>query len=589
VLISATSPNKSPAALIQVLYAAFVNIQQNLDSQNTDERFVDKLDVVAKHLIVVAKHHADALFAQPQLSKPHFPNEVNWRFNFTIFCLLLCIRNKVAEGSVVQLLKAAMLVRWQETNLPPEAANEQTAETKLVTQKELVAKFAEQGEHIVAKLLTLPSNIMSHKLNRFSQAAPHSLHQQIFLLAGQLATLTLNISAQKTLHFSQALRLMCQHIPSAWLDILRPLMEYPGMLPTGTCIQDKQGNTSMVVAISDHGVWVKTLATKISTPLSSDIRYLARSEVVRIYAPLKLTRFAQIDAWFAAPLEANSLNDASKAPTPIAAWPTRFAINKPPPSLLDFQHEMLGNNPDIKKMAAIITREPSFVAQIQQAASHNNRLKQLVETPLHGLLVNGLLPSNRMLWQHSVLSRLSQESFPLKHDLLMFCQLYCYIVEQLSAPLAGDDAQNINMMALFRIGSVMLEPTLRDALRWHVKPQQTYLLSKLHKGAQAPNTNNMAAKLAKAWQQSPKVISVLLSVERDMANFAHTKKVDRDSCILGLGLMLGREVMFAEKAPCILSIEFANYAQKRLGLNQLERATLVERCLAKLPLSCDLS
>ncbi|NCP65672.1 MAG: hypothetical protein GW763_08835 [Paraglaciecola sp.] len=588
-LISAISANKSPAALIQVLYAAFVNIQQNLDRQIIDERFVDKLDVVAKHLVVVAKHHADALFAQPHLSKPHFPNEVNLRFNFTIFCLLFCIRNKMAEGTVVQLLKAAMLVRWQETHVSPEAANEQTTETQRVMQNDLVAKFAEQGEDIVTKLLSLPSNIMSHRLNHFSQATAQSDYQQIFVLAGQLANLTLSSGAQKTLHFSQALRLMCQHIPTTWLDILRPLMHYPGMLPTGTCIQDKQGITSMVVAINDHGVWVKTLATKTSTPHSSAVGYVARSEVVRIYAPLKLTRFAQIDTWFAAPLDADSVNDESMAPTPIAAWPIRFAINKPPPSLLDFQHEMLGNNPDIKKMAAIITREPSFVAQIQQAASHNNRLKQLVETPLHGLLVNGLLPSSRMLWQHSVLSRLSQESFPLKHDLLMFCQLYCYIVEQLSAPLMGDDAQDIKMMALFRISSLMLEPTLRHAIRWHVIPQQTYLLAKLHGGALAPNTNNMAVKLAKAWQQSPKIINILLSVERDMANFALKKKVDTECCILGLGLMLGREVMFAEKALCPLSIEFANYAQKHLGLNQLERATLVERCLAKLPLSCDLN
>jgi hypothetical protein len=589
VLISATSPSKSPAALIQVLYAAFVSIQKNLDSQTIDERVVDKLGLVAKQLIVVAKHHANVLFAQPQFNKTQYPSEVNWRFNFAIFCLLLAIRNKLDERPVLQLLKAAMLMRWQDAHFSPDSDSEQTTDTTFVMQKSLAAMFAVQGEHIVANLLTFTPNIMNPKLDHSSMVNVQALYQRIFLISGHLANLTLCAQPQKALSFSQALRFLCQRMPSAWLHILRPLMQYPSLLPTGTCIRDKHGLTSMVVAINDRGVWVKILATKTSDLPSAETRCVATSDIVHIYPPLKLTRFAQLDTWFDKPLYASSLNNEGIEATTIDAWPTRFAINKPPPSLIAFQHEMLGNNPDMKKMAMIIAREPSFVEQIQHSASINNRLRQLVETPLHGLLVNGLLPSNRMLWQHSLLSRLSQESFPLKHDLLMFCQLYCYIVEQLSASLSADDAQDVNMIALFSVGSLMLEPTLRHAIKWHVSPQHTFLFSQLHGEVQTQNANIIAIKLAKTWQQSPNVIKVLLNVERDTANFAHTNKADKISCILGLALMLGREVMFAEKTPCAMSIAFANYAQKRLELSQLDRTTLVEKCLAKMLLSCDLS
>jgi hypothetical protein len=527
----------------------------------------------------LAKHHPIPLFAQLQLYKSQFTPTFNLGFNTLIYTSLLASRNKFDDSIHQQLLFAAICLhasthkRQQETGSLP---------VSYFSMQEYQSLFSLQHRQLLRHICKV-SNYLDPNLNTRSNKFRQLDGLQICLfVAVKLAKLT-TLGANKTLlSFALALKKVCIDAPSNWYVYLRPLLDYPTLIPPGSCIKDEHDNLVISLAVQEKSHLILSLSAK-SEADSVAIRSVDTCKIRQVFPTQKLANLDKLTLYWGEHFEKTTCsNKQIKSP-----WGKQIGLGTLPSSLIAIQSELNLPIPRVDKIVEILEQEEAFSTQLQNIASANSRLMLPIVTSRHGLLMNGFDRSYQALLQHSLLSRLTQESFPLQKKLLNFTQLFCFIADAL-AKICGENSSNLaSTIGLFSLSYYFISPTIRTCIDWQTGSDEFYKISRLFKIKQTEQASQFPVKLAQAWQQNHQVIKTLqqlLAAEPFQEKAPHTA-MDLVK-IIGLALVATRKIYFGEEQMCEKTKKFEHLTLLQLAIESNHYHILIEDMALKNQIYC---
>jgi hypothetical protein len=549
------------------LYQQLKQLQTELQNQPFAATLSNRLNLFAKDWFGFAKAQPDLLFAQPQFHKADYASSLNLSFNILVYTCLLASRNKLDDAVHQQLLIAAIC---QSAYIPLNHKTKKTPPALVFPGQALLTLFQSSRWQLcrhglkINTYLVRSSDIAKNKL-----ATLDSLHSVLFI-AVQLAKLTTSTQAKAPDNFALALKKVCLGAPQNWYPTLRPLINYPSLLPPGACVADEHGEPQLCLALQSNKRLLIALAPDDTPVDQHSMRLVPQTKITQLCPALRITNSNKLkDYW-----TTSTQNTESSTAEFISPWSNKISLSTVPHSLTAIQTELSSTLPNVDKIVEILEQEQAFSAQLQNIASANSRLMLPIISSRHGLLMNGFDRSYQALLQHCLLSRLTQDVFPLQNKLLNFTQLFCFTADEL-AKLSGKNTSDLaSTVCLFAVSYYFIAPSIRTRLHWQLHPHQHYKLSHLFRVQQAEQFSQFPIKLAKAWQQPPQVLTVLQQL------FTHTSqdtlKPATNSMlnIIGLALIAARKIYFAQAPECQQTTLYEQNALKQLKLETEQFAQL---------------
>ena len=133
-----------------------------------------------------------------------------------------------------------------------------------------------------------------------------------------------------------------------------------------------------------------------------------------------------------------------------------------PASLLVIQDQLNHSNADIAVIVKAIENEPVYAHQLQVSASISNRQKQPIQNIQQCLAMLGFERANSILLQHSLMSRLNQQYFPIQQRLLTFSQFFVFIAENLADETKLVSPELASTTANFVVSRLFTLPAIRN-------------------------------------------------------------------------------------------------------------------------------
>jgi hypothetical protein len=541
------------------LYQQLEQLQTELHNLPFEATFSNRLNLFAKDWLSFAKAKPDLLFAQPQLHKVDYASSLNLSFNILVYTCLLASRNKLDDAVHQQLLIAAIC---QSAYIPLTHKTKKTHTDRTFPGHALFVLFQSPRWQICRHGLKINNYLVrSIDIGKNHLATLDRLHSVLFI-AVQLAKLTTSDQAKAPDNFALALKKVCLGAPQNWYPSLRPLLSYPSVLPPGSCVADEHDARQLCLALQSNKLLLIALAPDNEPVNQHSMRLVPQTKITQLYPALRITDRNKLKEYWAT----STQNAESSTAKFISPWSNKTSLSTVPHSLIAIQTELSSTLPNVDKIVDILEQEQAFSAQLQNIASANSRLMLPIISSRHGLLMNGFDRSYQALLQHCLLSRLTQDVFPLQNKLLNFTQLFCFTADEL-AKLSGKNASDLaSTVCLFAVSYYFIAPSIRTRLHWQLHPDEHYKLSHLFRLQQAEQFSQFPIKLAKAWQQPPQVLTILQQL------FSHTwqdtlkPKTNPMLNIIGLALIAARKIYFTQAPECKQTALFEQNALRQLKL-----------------------
>jgi HD-like signal output (HDOD) protein len=326
-----------------------------------------------------------------------------------------------------------------------------------------------------------------------------------------------------------------------------------------------------VLSISTKGLVTKLLPTKQSVAVQSDkidIQLTAADQVIQSYPCQQLNSFTRLNQWWGNDLvEWLSSNNDHEQRT---AFGEMLPIQSAPASLLVIQDQLSHINVDIAVIVKAIEKEPEHAQQLQVLASMSNRQKKPIQSIKHGLAMLGFERTNSILLQHSLLSRLNQQYFPLQRSLLTFSQFFVFIVGELATKTKLVSPELARTTAYFVVSRLFTLPSIRTLNNWERTTDPTFKLASLIKEKETENLKNDGFLLAKTWQQNKQMLEVLLHYDLVMLKQQNKRATNQYCYLIGLSLTLAQEHYFSGTTHCKETELYFKAGLTELGLIQAD-------------------
>ncbi|GGO72027.1 hypothetical protein [Bowmanella pacifica] len=368
------------------------------------------------------------------------------------------------------------------------------------------------------------------------QAAFNRLHapQRLTLLAALLSG-----EKRRDRGFAGIVKYWAPKLPPSFLSLLDSLFPFPGLLPPGTSVELQNQQPVLILSQTPTGYLVQPLVEGEQSQVMG-IEQRTKSDIVRILPPLTVQNLEAIghfwnQEWAKLQSQSDSVLKVNKNTYPIA---------QPPAKLLVIQ-ELLGQSePDLDKLARHIADEGFLARQLSEDASRRARLKlQFVEVK-HALLFQGLARTRHLLIQQALLNRVNQRYFPLQEPLLQFTHLLVNCMDILASQHGVNDHGEVMTLGYFASAGLFTSPWLKKRITLPQSASPRYALSGLLAFPQADELLKHAIALAQGWRQEPLLIQAIRHHASPLSLMPRPAR--RLSCLLGLGLIMAREIWFAE-------------------------------------------
>jgi hypothetical protein len=581
-----------PSEIVKQHYIALAKLFKIYRVAPIDRNSLKATHDFCKSIYSAAKNEPDLIFAQPQLYKPQLPFIVNLAFNSTVLTCLFAVRNKFDPSVTIQLMCGSLSIyaleqssiekHYQTDNNNGQSA---TKTIGLINAK-FVKLLKTNQQHIWLSNYLLCSHIHVTYYPRTSLTSPITA---LAYMANKLALLCTPNKQQQPLSFANTIKQLSLICCSKWYTLLIPLLKYPSVSPPGSYIRLRDNSIHVVLSLCIEGLITKPLPTKKSVNAETGetgVRLIPLEQIIQNYPSQQLNSFTRLSQWWGPNLIdwLSSKNENEK----IVAFDSILPIQSAPASLLVIQDQLNHINADISLIVKAIEKEPAYSHQLQVSASINNRQQQPVQSIQHSLAMLGFERTNSILLQHSLLSRLNQQYFPLQQALLSFSQFFVSIAGELAAQTKLVSSELASTTAYFLVSRLFTLPSVRTLNHWHTSIHPTFKVVSLIKAKENQSLKNSAFLLASAWQQNKQILEVLQHYDLVMEKPVN-KTSSRQFCyLLGLSLTFAHEYYFSDTAQCEETASYIKAGLIELGISQTELVKMMTDLISSTHTYCQL-
>jgi HD-like signal output (HDOD) protein len=582
-----------PTQIIKQHYMALVKLLKVYRTAPLDRNLLKASQHFCKDLYEAAKAHPDLIFAQPHLYKPQLPFVVNLAFNSVLFTCLLSVRNKFDPSVTIQLMCGSLSIyALEQSSIEKHYQTDENNEgsvTKAIGHKnDVFSQLLKKNQqhiwcssyqlcckihltHYPRHSLTTPTTALAYMANRFALLCTPHQHKH-----------------KQPISFALAIKYLSLKCCPRWYDLLIPLLQYPSLFPPGGYIRLRDGSIHIVLSLSIKGLVTKPLPTKpsIGGQLDkSDIQLTPLGLVIKGFPCQPLNSFTRFSQWWSSDL-ADWL--CASGNTQVAAFNSILPMQAAPASLLVIQDQLTQINADITVIVKAIEKEPAYARQLQISASISNRKKKSVQNIQHGLAMLGFERASNILLQHSLLSRLNQQYFPLQQVLLTFSQFFVFIAGKMAAKTKLVSPESASSAAYFVLSRLFTLPTIRTLNDWETSTLPSFKVASLVKVKETESLKNNGFLLANAWQQNKQILEVLQHYDIVMGEQIN-KRSSRQFCyLLGLSLTLAQEHYFSRKTRCKETSLYFEAGLGELGMNQAQLMDMMTGIMSSENIFCPL-
>jgi hypothetical protein len=560
-----------PEKIVKQHYIALVKLLKNYSTSPLDRNLLKATLHFCKSLYGAANAHPDLIFAQTQLYKTQLPFIVNLSFNSVVLTCLLGVRNKFDPSVTIQLMcgslsncaleQSALEKHYQSSgeNLKPQV--------KIGQKKPPFVQLLKRNQQQIwlsTYLLCTHTHINQYPRNRLTTPIT-----ALAYMANKLALLCTPNKQKQPLSFANAIKHLTLTSCSKWYSLLTPLLDYPSVSPLGSYIRLHDGSIHIVLALCNNGLVTKPLPIKKTASKQSDkvdIQYTNTAQIKQSYPSQLLNNFSRLSKWWGSELLewfSNNIEHEQKV-----AFELILPFQTAPASLMVIQDQLNHNNADIAIIVKAIEKEPVHAHHLQVAASISNRNKQPVQTIQHALAMLGFERTNSILLQHSLISRLNQQYFPLQQKLLAFSQFFVFIAGELATLTKLVSPELARTTAFFVVSRLFTLPTIRTLNNWGKPTDPTFKLASLIKLKESKSLKNDGFLLAKSWLQNKQTLEVLQNYDLVIPKEVKKNASNQYCYLIGLSLILAQEYYFTGTTRCNETADYFNSGLIELGFTQ---------------------
>lgn len=195
-------------------------------------------------------------------------------------------------------------------------------------------------------------------------------------------------------------------------------------------------------------------------------------------------------------------------------------------------------------------------------------------------MVHGFARSGSIIMQQALLSRINQHYFPLQHHFINFTQLRGYLASCLAKECDLGLPEQACTLAYFASSGLFTHPALKIQSKWVRGETQIFDISQLVVCQRAEQLGLQAVALAEAWHQPSHEI-VALRTHNHMPQPQTSKGSSAKlAALLGMSLLMARQVFFAEPQLCKQGQQYAKDALLLLDLKPQKIETIKDQSVA---------
>lgn len=569
-----------PADLIKQQYVSLATLLTAYRSGPLTSELIQQTLQFCASLLHLAKSQPDATFAQLQLYKKKLPYVYNLTFNCCLYSALLGARNKINDTTSQQLMCAAVTLFAFEQKTIEQYYSGNTDELAGKLNQRLCQVLQKTRQETWLGAYQLCPDIHRNLGVKIGQLDRVSKCQAIILIAARLALLTTPNSRFKKYNFAHALRKTIIASPGTSYPLFAPLLDYPGLVPPGSYVRQEDSDYAVVLAVTGHNLIVCSMGAKDENG-AAPISCLDKGTIKRSYTAEGFSRFDKISQWWGKDW-AQYQTSLTTAPGVGLTTPFNHSYNirRPPLTLVDIQTQLNEPEQDIKKLAKAIAEEPAFATHLQNTASHSSREKLPVVAIQHGLMMHGFARSGSIIMQQALLSRVNQHYFPLQHYFINFTQLRGYLASCLAKACDLGLPEQACTLAYFANSGLFTHPALKTQTQWLRGETQTFDMAQLIVCPNSQQLGLQAVSLAQDWHQPSHEIVALRTYHHLPKPQTNNDDSAKLAALLGMSLLLARQVFFAEPQLCIQGQQYLENALLLLDLNQQDIESIKQQSVA---------
>ena len=573
-----------PEEVVKQLYVTLLKLFKTYQSGKIDKTLLKVTQDFCKNLYNAAKAEPDLIFAQPQLYKLQLPFGVNLAFNATVYTCLIAVRNKFDPAVTIQLMCNSLSIYALEQssleNYYQTVNHSEERQTFIGSQKNLefskLLKIYQQ--HIWSSNYHLCSYIHA---NNYPQTQLNNPTNAVTYIANKLAILCTPNKIKQPFNFANAFKRISIECCPRWYDLMIPLIEYPSLIPPGSYIRLQNDSIHLVLGLVNKGLVTQILPTNKSKELATSlpkIQITLSKQIQQSYSNQKLKTFTRLNQWWND--DFISWQTQHSHHEKVTAFETILPMQVAPASLLVIQDQLNHMDADVAVIVKAIEKEPAYAHQLQISASIINRQKQAVSSIQHSLAMLGFERTNSTLLQHSLLSRLNQNYFPLQQKLLNFSQLFAFIASELASRTKLTSPETASTSAYFIVSRLFTLPSIRSLSHWELAQEAGFKIASVIKVSGTDSLNQDGLLLAKAWQQNEQILAVLKNRESILAPPKIDEPIQTLCFLMGVSLILAQQNYFAETPNCDETDTYFDKALIALKISRLELSKLINEILA---------
>lgn len=528
------------AVQVRDLYQELAILLKSLNSAPFGQAQLNDTLAFAETLLVAAKQNPDVIFAQPHLYKKQLPYSLNLIFNSCIMTILVCVRNNVNDSTTQQLVCATLSLFCFEQSKIEQHYIQKSAQELGSINKRLIAALQQTQQEVWSSAYKIVAKIHLKLPGERQGLAMNDKEQILVFIGSYLALQVTPNNIQPKVNFARIVQAMVQWCPVGWLGLFEPLLEYPSLVPVGSAIKYQQ-NFYIVLSIDAKGYIVRSYTPQKQTQ-DAGITQIEKHSPIKLLATQSVGSFSCLNRWWD-----ELWQELIQKETKISPHKASFRINSPPALLLAIQKQLGATEPDIERASELIAKDADYSRYLQLTASQNSRQKIQIQEVKHGLMMHGCIRTNSILMQQALLQRLNQHYYPLQENFIQFTKLRSHLATNLAHLNGNILPEEASSLATFSCAGLFTLPALKSCKNWRIYSDNQFDIRQLVNVRGHQLLSAHAIKLAEAWQQDRQQIEVLRhqhSLPSDMQGNMYKQRM---ASILGLSLMLARQLFFDEQ------------------------------------------
>ena len=557
-----------PDSLIKQQYQSLYTLLAQYHKTPLPNDIVQQTLNFNNQLLSAIKQHPELIFAQIHLYKSSLAHTYNVAFSTCLFTALICIRNRFNETTTLQLMCAAISLFAFDAPRKTKPTTPESVAPKHQLNKTFCRMLTEYQQAVwlrgYRQVQWLESDLKQH-LKHLSNT---SADVTVLVIAARLTLLLHQQNSKTPLSFPNALRQIIQNTPGTTQSLIEPLMSYPGTAPPGVFVMIEDGSLAVVVGVLEGSVLCFPQHSAQRPSTHTTYFSVEIDHIKRVYPAQALKQLSKMHTWWGDAWQQQVQEATTK---PLSPFTQSYKMDRPPATLVAIQSQLNKPVQDIKKLSTAVAREPSFAQHLRQTATQSSRQKLPMKDIQHGLMMHGFERSGSIIMQQALLSRLNQHYFPLQHAFINFVQLRGHIASSLAKAADLGIPEQACTLAYFASVGLFIHTQLKIQTQWRKADTNTYDMASLIRCVKPDQLRIHPVSMAQAWQQPRHEIVALKHYHE--AHYLDENKPNASvklAALLGLSLIIARELYFSTSPLCVQSQQYWQSASKVLKVKEQE-------------------